>query len=110
MVQRERYPAPVFQQEPGVSPYTIEFSGLDRSPCPVCRNSTGDCVGDEHDPNSFHMMEFKQAEKPDPAATFIVQARVFTEQQVGKRTVRELLYAVGDRIRPEEAKRVGLIP
>ncbi len=95
---------PIFQAAPDRD---ITFQQTDfLGDCPVCGSPGGHCTGD----STFdHMVTFETRKPPGPDATFIVDQRIFAEQQQGSRTVRKLLYAVGDRITPEEAKRVGLI-
>lgn len=77
----------------------------DRKPCIVCGHPTGDCVGDSHWQGAAHFVRPVK----DPAATFTVPVRVYLEKLSGQRWVKTLLYAVGTRITPTEARRVGII-
>ncbi len=98
----ERY-WPIFQAAPDRA---ISFAETDFGPCPVCHTEGGNCAGD----GMFdHMIDFSMSKPPGPEATFRVQERVFTEQRQGSRVIRKLLYAVGDRITPKEAKKLGLM-
>lgn len=83
----------------------VEIPGFIGGNCPVCGAENGNCKGDALD----HMVEFIPKKKPDPHATYSVPERVYTEQKVGSRRIRKLLYSPGDRITVEEAKRVGLL-
>lgn len=86
--------------------HRVDFSGFEGGNCPVCGAEDGNCKGNgEFD----HMIEFKPEAKPDPAATFSVPQRIYTEEQIGSRIVRKLLYGIGDRITVVEAKRLGLL-
>lgn len=76
-------------------------------PCPVCGTAGGNCRGDSSFSGVAHI---QPPRKNDPNATFTVAERIFTEEYVGSRKVRRLLHAKGDRITPEEAKQLGLIP
>lgn len=83
----------------------IEYSGYEGGDCPVCGATGGNCKGSSNfDPG----MVFLPPKKDDPRETFRVQERVYVEEKVGTRTIRKLLYSPGDKITPEEARRVGL--
>ncbi len=83
----------------------VEVLTADRLPCAVCGHPTGDCPG-EHPLTGIVEPKRNLA---DPLATFIVPERIYEEEIVNGRTYRRLIYAVGDRIRMEEARRIGLI-
>lgn len=76
--------------------------------CPICGASGTGCAGEKDYEGGLRI--FPPHRKDDPLATFVVQERVFEEVTIGKRKVRKLLYGKGARIRPEEAKRLGLYP
>lgn len=75
-------------------------------PCPVCGDPTGNCKGDSEFAGAI---QITPPAKDDPFATFTVPERVYSEEVVNGRTRKKLLYAKGDRIRTEEAKRLGLL-
>lgn len=75
-------------------------------PCPVCGDASGNCKGD----SSFEgAIQIAPPEKEDPFATFTVPERVYDVEVTNGRTRKKLIHAKGDRIRPEEAKRLGLL-
>jgi hypothetical protein len=84
----------------------VEFIDPEEGKCPVCGAENGSCKGDS---TLDHMIEFLPKKKDDPMATFSVPERVYTEEQVGSKLIRKLLYSPGDRITVAEAKRVGLL-
>lgn len=76
--------------------------------CPVCGAINGTCRGN----GSTHSAKLIPPKpKDDPSATFTVPERIY-ETKVGAngRTYKKLIYPKGARIRPQEAKRLGLIP
>lgn len=75
--------------------------------CPVCGAEHTSCTGT----TSYDGVIMFAQPKPvnDPAATFIVPERIFETKTVGKRTVKTLVYSKGAKIRPEEARRLGLL-
>lgn len=85
----------------------IEIVPFEGGPCPVCGALDGTCKG-ESDVDG--MVQFVPPKGDDPFATFRVPERVYEEYDRGNgRKGRRLLYAKGTRIRPEEAKRLGLM-
>lgn len=74
--------------------------------CPVCGEENGNCKGNGE--YEGHMV-FEPKKRPSPDATYSVPERVYTEEKVGTRTIRKLLYGIGDRITVAEARRVGLL-
>lgn len=81
----------------------VEFDG---GPCPVCGESGGNCKGESEFAGSI---QIAPPVKDDPFATFTVPERIYIEEESGSKTVKRLLYPQGARIRPEEAKRLGLM-
>lgn len=75
-------------------------------PCPVCGDPSGNCKGDSEFSGAI---QFTPPAKEDPFATFTVPERIYEKEIVNGRTRKKLIYAKGDRIRPEEAKRLGLM-
>lgn len=59
-----------------------------------------------------HNIKFLPPKKAnDPGATFTVPERIYEETtSASGKTSRKLIYAKGDRIRPSEARRLGLVP
>lgn len=88
----------------------IEFAENVDGFCPVCGAEGNNCTGGEA--SMYDSVVTFVPPKPlnDPLATFIVPERIYEETVVGTRTVRKLLYPAGAKIRPEEAKRLGLLP
>lgn len=82
----------------------MEFA--EAGPCIVCGDPSGNCKGDSEFAGAI---QITPPAKDDPFATFTVPERVYSEETVKGRTRRKLLYAKGDRIRIEEAKRLGLL-
>ena len=85
-----------------------EIVSHDGGPCPVCGVSGGNCKGEADSADQIRFIP--KVPLDDPFATFTVPERIYEEHQEGGRTVRSLLHAKGSRIRPEEAKRLGLMP
>jgi len=86
----------------------IDFIENDGSDCPVCGAKGGNCAGEE---SGFHQVRFLSSlPSEDPLATFSVPERIYEEVQQGSRVVRRLKYSKGARIRPAEAKTLGLLP
>lgn len=75
-------------------------------PCPVCGDPTGNCKGDSGFAGAIDILP---PAKEDPFATFTVPERIYDVEVVNGRTRKKLVYAKGDRIRPDEAKRRGLM-
>lgn len=90
---------------PTTSNVTVVSSGGES--CPVCGETGTNCRGEYDYDGAIQFIPPKPSD--DPGATFTVPHRVFSETTVGKRTVRKLLYPVGARIRPAEARRLGLL-
>lgn len=84
----------------------VEIVPFDGGPCPVCGTSGGNCKGDS---NFGGSIQIQPAKKDDPLATFIVPRRIYAHELVNGKKRSRLLYAEGARIRPEEAKRLGLL-
>lgn len=86
----------------------IEFLENEDGPCPVCGVAGSNCKGEGNEYDGIQFLPPIIGE--DPLATFTVPHRIYEETQVGSRTVKKLLHPKGARIRPEEAKRLGLLP
>lgn len=84
----------------------VEIAPFDGGPCAVCGASGGNCKGDSNFGGAIQLQPHK---KDDPLATFIVPRRIYATEVVNGRKRRQLLYAEGARIRPEEARRLGLL-
>lgn len=84
---------------------TIEISYEDGD-CPVCGAEHFTCKGENEFSGTISMFESK---KDDPLATFIVKDRVYETYTENGRTYRKLKYPKGARIRPEEARSMGLL-
>jgi len=87
-------------------PPDIEILSSHGEDCPICGAAGSNCAG-EFDADTIVFVPTQPVN--DPLATFTVAERIFSEEKVGSRTVRKLLYAKGARIRPEEARRLGLL-
>lgn len=87
-------------------PYEI-ISG-DGGPCPICGVSGGNCRGEADSADQIRFIP--KVPLNDPFATFIVPHRIYEDVVEGKKVIKKLVYAKGARIRPEEARRLGLIP
>lgn len=85
----------------------VEVLHADRKDCPVCGTRHGDCTGDSRYMGAINFIPKKL---DDPRATFSVPKRIYENVELNGKTVRRLLYPVGARITPEEAKRLGLMP
>ena len=90
-----------------MSDYDVEFYPAERGNCAVCGAPGGNCVGETDYHGSINILPKK---RKDPRATFRVPHRIYVEETAGSKTVKKLLYAKGDAITPDEAKRLGLIP
>jgi hypothetical protein len=88
------------------APKSVEIAAFDGGPCPVCGAAGGNCKGESDFEGAAQILPPK---KDDPFATFTVSERVYAHVTVNGRTRRKLLYPQGARIRPEEAKRLGLM-
>lgn len=86
----------------------IEVAKFEEGPCPVCGSSDNTCKGKHGGKGKIQFISPRSLD--DPLATFTVPERIYEETQVGSRTVKKLLYPKGAKIRPEEAKRLGLLP
>lgn len=75
--------------------------------CPVCGEGGTNCKGESHYDGSVNFLPARPLN--DPHATYTVPRRIYTEITVGSRVVQKLLYGKGARIRPEEARRLGLL-
>lgn len=93
-----------FYSEPEAPQMTMEFA--EAGPCPVCGDPTGNCKGES---GFSGAIQISPPALPDPFATFTVPDRVYVKETIKGRTRKKLLYAKGDRIRTEEAKRLGLL-
>lgn len=82
----------------------MEFA--EAGPCIVCGDPSGNCKGDS---DFAGAIQITPPGKEDPFATFSVPERVYEKEVVNGRTRKKLIHAKGDRIRPEEAKRLGLM-
>jgi hypothetical protein len=87
---------------------SYEILSHDGGPCIVCGTSGGNCRGEI---NSVDQIRFvPKALANDPFATFIVPERIYEEYFDGSKVVKKLIYPKGARIRPDEARRLGLLP
>jgi len=86
----------------------IKITPADRSPCPVCGHPTGDCVGENSEPD--HIVGFgPDAPNPD-AQQFVVKEDVWVERQLTPTTKTRVLVApAGKVISVTQAKNLGLI-
>ena len=88
-------------------PTDTEVSSLEDGPCPVCGAPNRTCAG----PDCAMVVAFTPSQPhDDPLAPFFVRNSIYPEFQLGICLVKKLLYPKGALIRPEEAKRLGLIP
>ena len=85
-----------------------EIISNDGSNCIVCGAPGGNCRGEIDSADQIRFVPKKITN--DPFATFLVPERIYEEHVEGSKVVKTLVYAKGARIRPEEAKRLGLIP
>ena len=94
------------------APDDYEIANFEPGRCPVCGADGSNCKSEHEDKYLEKGILFSpQAPKgEDPLATFIVPERIYESNMVGSREVKRLLYPKGARIRPEEAKRLGLLP
>lgn len=76
--------------------------------CIVCGELYCACRGDGTYDVGFNFEPAKPID--DPAATFVVKNRVYVKRWINGTETKTLLHGVGSRIRPDEAKRLGLIP
>lgn len=99
----------MFYSPPGgsASAVSVSYVPADRTRCPVCSESSGDCVGDSH---YSGRMTFIEQVPDDPRATFRVPKRIYDVVEINGRKQRKLIYPMGTSITPEEAKRLGLLP
>lgn len=79
----------------------------DYGDCPVCGSQHSSCTGNSEYDGAIMFGPPKPIN--DPAATFIVPERIFETKVIGKRKAKVLLYGKGAKIRPEEARRIGLL-
>ena len=89
-----------------------EIADFEPGRCPVCGVEGSNCKS-EHEDNYLEKGVLFTPPEPkgdDPLATFIVPERIYESRMVGSREVKRLLHPKGARIRPEEAKRLGLLP
>lgn len=86
----------------------IEIVSSGGTACPVCGESGTNCKGESDYQGSVNFLPTRPQD--DPQATYTVPRRIYTTTVVGTRTVEKLLYSKGARIRPEEARRLGLLP
>lgn len=84
----------------------VEVSQAEIGACPVCKHPTGDCVGESHFRGGAL---FTPKRKPDPAETFSLPERVYEEYEDDGKIKKRLLYAMGTRVRPAEARRLGFL-
>lgn len=87
---------------------SYELVSADGESCIVCGARGTNCVGESHSSDQIRFIPNVPVD--DPFATFTVPERIYVEETKGKRTVRTLLYPKGARIRPEVAKKLGLMP
>lgn len=87
--------------------YQITFLEAEAGPCPVCGEPNGNCRGESTYSGS---VTFEPPTRENPGATFTVANRVYEEVKEHGRVVKRLLYPIGARITPDEAKRLELMP
>lgn len=76
--------------------------------CPVCGESGTNCKGETDYSGSVNFLPPRPLD--DAQATYTVPHRIYVTTLVGTRKVQKLLHGKGARIRPEEARRLGLLP
>jgi hypothetical protein len=87
-------------------PYEIVSN--DSGYCIVCGMPGGNCKGEANSADQIRFIPNKSLN--DPLATFSVPERIYEESYDGSKKVKKLLYPKGAKIRPDEARRLGLIP